>query len=63
MIPAMLQRLTRHGSSLEISWGEDDKLWSVSWITGGVRFNAAHEKLEAALSQVWVNAAVAHAKD
>lgn len=58
MILAMLQRLTRYGSALEINWGEDDKMWSVAWITGGVRYTANAPRLDTALSQVWVAAAV-----
>lgn len=57
MIPAMLQRLTRYGSSLEITWGEDDNHWSVAWITGGIRYTANADRLDTALSQVWVAAA------
>lgn len=55
---AMLQRLTRFGTSIEISWGEDDNLWSVAWITRGVRFTSTDQRLRAALETVWVNAAI-----
>lgn len=59
---AMLQRLTRFGSSLEVSWGEDDNLWSVAWITRGVRFASADRRLRTALETVWFDAAVHWAK-
>jgi hypothetical protein len=55
---AMLSRLTRFGSSLEISWCEDDKLWTVAWISAGKRFVMADKRLETALDHVWVAAAV-----
>lgn len=53
----MIQRLQKFGSSLEISWGEDDNLWAVSWITGGVRFTTSSGRLDTALQQVWLASA------
>lgn len=53
---ALLQRLTRHGTLIELSWR--DGLWVVLWVSEGVKFEATDCDLEAALSAVWVNAAV-----
>lgn len=57
IIIPMLQRLQRFGSSLELSWGEDDDLWAVTWITGGKRITATSGRLDTALQQVWLVAA------
>lgn len=58
MIPAMLQRLKRHGEFLEITWSQDDDMWAVDWTHKGRQYAAKSIKLETALSQVWIAAAV-----
>lgn len=58
MIPAMLQRLTRYGEYLEITWSQDDSPWAVAWTHKGKEYAAKDEKLDKALSAVWVEAAV-----
>jgi len=63
MIEAMLQRLTKFGSLIELSWDEDDNAWSVVWITGNVRSLATHLRLVDALQAVWVDAAAYRAQD
>jgi len=30
--------MAHHGSSVLLNWGEDNKAWECSWITGGSRF-------------------------
>lgn len=58
-VGAYLERLKKHGTSIAIEWGEDDDVWQVTWITGGVRrYIARDTDLEQALGDVWVMAAV-----
>ncbi len=40
-----------HGSSLSMTWGEDNELWEVAWITLGVRHCGFHRQLHDALEQ------------
>jgi hypothetical protein len=57
-IVALLQRLQRFGSSIEMSWAEEDgEVWLVSWVTSGKRFTATDADLGKALFTVWSDAA------
>lgn len=48
---SLLMEMTRLGSSVLLNWGEDDKLWECSWITGGVRYTAFDMIVENAVRQ------------
>lgn len=61
-LTALLERLKRFGTLIEIDWGEDDDLWNVVWITGDERIMASAPKLEDALSKAWVDGAVGRAR-
>lgn len=39
-IGVRLARMQERGSSVVLTWGEDDDLWECSWITSGRRFTA-----------------------
>lgn len=34
--------MERNGTSVLLSWGEDDGTWECSWITGGKRYTEYH---------------------
>jgi hypothetical protein len=56
-IGAYLQRLKRFGTSIELSWGEDDDLWTLTWISGGKRYTAEGNDPEALFGEVMNQAA------
>lgn len=55
-IEPYLERLQKFGSSIELTWGEEDGLWALAWISGGKRYTA-HEEFVDIACVVVLNAA------
>ena len=49
--------MQQHGSSVALSWGEDDGIWECSWITSGVRFRGLSSDATDALDHAHQQAA------
>lgn len=41
------------GSSVVLTWGEDNDLWECSWITSGIRCTATSKDLGIAVAKCW----------
>jgi len=57
----LIGRMQQLGSSLTMNWAEDDHLWCIDWITGGVRYSGTSLDLtDALLDAVWKARASGH---
>lgn len=57
-----LEQMQRLGSSIMLSWAEDDNLWECSWITGGKRFTEHSTNPSQAVSNCWWRGTVGFAE-
>lgn len=48
-VSQLLAFMQKHGSSVELNWGEDNAIWEASWITGGERFTGVSSAPRVAL--------------
>ena len=52
-IVGYLHAMRSLGSSVSLTWGEDDGLWECSWITSGQRYTATNSQLYWAVLECW----------